>query len=331
MAVIYANNASGKIGAAVATTDLTITLQNGNGSSFPSPSGGDYFPLTLVKSDGTFEIVKCTARVGDALTVVRSQEGTVAKAFAVGDRVSLRMTAGSMTDFKADRQPLSNLLTALASATSAANKFPYYTGPNAVALADITPFARTFLDDADAASVLATLGALASAMLVGSVQAFAMTTPPSGFLKCNGQLVSRVTYSALFAAIGTTYGAGDGSTTFNLPDLRGEFIRGLDDGRGVDDSRGIGTAQTGQNLAHSHTASTATSGNHGHTTHGHISASQFQVSGGGGYGGVGTPYSADSGAMVVAGGDHTHKVTVGSDGGTEARPRNVALLYCIKY
>jgi len=55
----------------------------------------------------------------------------------------------------------------------------------------------------------------------GVVLPFAGTSAPAGFLLCGGQAVSRATYAALFAAIGTTFGAGDGSTTFNLPDLRG--------------------------------------------------------------------------------------------------------------
>lgn len=79
--------------------------------------------------------------------------------------------------------------------------------------------------------------------LVGEVAFFARITPPSGWLKANGAAVSRTTYAALFAAIGTTFGAGDGSSTFNLPDLRGEFVRGLDDGRNVDAGRRLGTTQ----------------------------------------------------------------------------------------
>ena len=79
--------------------------------------------------------------------------------------------------------------------------------------------------------------------LVGEVAFFARTTPPSGWLKANGAAVSRTTYAVLFAAIGTTFGAGDGSSTFNLPDLRGEFVRGLDDGRNVDGGRRLGTNQ----------------------------------------------------------------------------------------
>ena len=77
----------------------------------------------------------------------------------------------------------------------------------------------------------------------GAVQSFAMSTAPSGWLDCDGSAVSRTTYSNLFSAIGTTFGTGDGSTTFNVPDLRGEFIRGWDDGRGVDSGRTFGTAQ----------------------------------------------------------------------------------------
>ena len=79
--------------------------------------------------------------------------------------------------------------------------------------------------------------------MVGEVAFFARSTPPSGWLKANGAAVSRTTYAALFAAIGTTFGTGDGSTTFNLPDLRGEFIRSVDDGRNVDIGRGLGSSQ----------------------------------------------------------------------------------------
>ena len=68
----------------------------------------------------------------------------------------------------------------------------------------------------------------------GTVNAFAGASAPDGYLLCNGGTISRSIYSDLFASIGTTYGAGDGSTTFALPDLRGEFLRGLDSGRGVD-------------------------------------------------------------------------------------------------
>ena len=78
----------------------------------------------------------------------------------------------------------------------------------------------------------------------GAVMYFAGQTAPTGWLKANGAAVSRTAYTALFAAIGTTYGTGDGRTTFNLPDLRGEFVRGWDDGRGIDSRRALGSAQS---------------------------------------------------------------------------------------
>jgi microcystin-dependent protein len=78
----------------------------------------------------------------------------------------------------------------------------------------------------------------------GSVIYVGRSLPPTGYLKANGAAVSRSTYATLFNAIGTTFGAGNGSTTFNLPDLRGVFPRGLDDGRGLDSGRNLGTLQT---------------------------------------------------------------------------------------
>ena len=86
----------------------------------------------------------------------------------------------------------------------------------------------------------------------GTVLYFAGQTAPAGWLKANGAAVSRTAYAALFAAIGTTYGAGDGRSTFNLPDLRGEFIRGWDDGRGVDTGHLFGSAQADAMRQHYH-------------------------------------------------------------------------------
>lgn len=83
-----------------------------------------------------------------------------------------------------------------------------------------------------AAFLLTTMG-VASAQPVGTVLAFAGKTPPGGFLLCDGSAVDRKKYGPLFNAIGTTYGDGDGSTTFNLPDLRGRSVFGKDDMNGT--------------------------------------------------------------------------------------------------
>ena len=134
----------------------------------------------------------------------------------------------------------------------------------------------------------------------GDILFVAKNTAPTGFLKANGALVSRTTYAALFAEIGTTWGAGDGSTTFALPDLRGEFIRGWDDARGVDAGRVFGSAQADDFKSHLHT--------------------QYSY-------GVGVTLGANTIYQAAA----SLGTNTGSTGGTETRPRNVALLACIKY
>lgn len=122
---------------------------------------------------------------------------------------------------------------------------------------------------------------------VGSVIAFAGSSAPTGWLLCAGQAVSRTTYASLFALIGTTYGSGDGSTTFNLPDLRGRVIVALDNMGGSDAGRldvtntlgGSGGTQNhtlteAQLPSHSHTDGTLTAaagGAHQHTYSGTVS------------------------------------------------------------
>ncbi len=146
---------------------------------------------------------------------------------------------------------------------------------------------------------------------VGAIITYPVDSIPSHCLECNGAEISRGTYPELFAVIGETYGAGDGSTTFNIPDLRGEFIRGLDNGRGVDAGRGIGSPQMDAFQGHGH------------------------------YGGA-LIWAGGTGDIVVSGAGYERRVynetagTVVMGHGTprvsdETRPRNVAMMYCIVY
>jgi len=97
---LFTNNAGSTIASSVSSVATSITIATGQGALFPAPTGGDYFMLTLTQASGTetsWEIVKCTSRSTDVLTVVRAQEGTVAAAWAVGDKTELRLTAVSLS------------------------------------------------------------------------------------------------------------------------------------------------------------------------------------------------------------------------------------------
>lgn len=93
MAVLLTNSASTLLASSINDTDLALAVTNATGSLFPSPTGSDWFPLVVVASTGEREIMRCTARSGDVLTVTRGQEGTAGRAFDPGARVDLRVTA----------------------------------------------------------------------------------------------------------------------------------------------------------------------------------------------------------------------------------------------
>lgn len=159
----------------------------------------------------------------------------------------------------------------------------------------------------------------------GSVTMFASSTVPSGWLECNGAAVSRTTYATLFAAIGTTWGSGDGSTTFTLPDLRGEFVRGWDHGKGTDTGRAFASSQTDalQNITGSFDIRKSGVGPIIETIPTYDGALHD----------AGTSASL---VTVEASGTSATGRKVGFDASrvartsTETRPRNVALMYIIK-
>lgn len=138
---------------------------------------------------------------------------------------------------------------------------------------------------------------------IGAIIAFPAAAVPNGWLECNGQAVSRTGYVELFALISTAYGTGDGSSTFNLPDYRGVFLRGKDNGKGYDAGRGMGTPQDDDLKAHTHTFDTRT-----------IDSITGQANNATG--------AVSTGAVSV-------RVT-NSAGGTETRPKNVSVVFCIK-
>jgi microcystin-dependent protein len=188
--------------------------------------------------------------------------------------------------------------------------------------------------------------ATAVSVPAGSIVMYAANAAPSGWLECNGASIDRTTYAALFTAIGTTFGSVSGSV-FNVPDLRGHFVRGWDNSRGVDSGRAFGSSQANQVGPHAHTATTTTSGSFSGTAasdgdHTHTVPLTFL---GTNVGGTNTILSSGGSndqtpISTSSSGAHTHTVsgsitassstTVNSNGGTESRPINTALMYIIK-
>jgi microcystin-dependent protein len=158
----------------------------------------------------------------------------------------------------------------------------------------------TAITVASANMVTATAQALLPA---GAVMAFAMNSAPAGWLAANGAAVSRSTYATLFAAISTTHGSGDGSTTFNVPDLRGIFVRGSGDQTisGTLYSKAFALKEADELKSH---------------THQYTRYAQLITRAGGGDNNI---WASTAGVQTTA------------TGGTETRPANIALLYCIKF
>lgn len=162
----------------------------------------------------------------------------------------------------------------------------------------------------------------------GAIQHFAMQTAPSGWLICDGSNVLQTDYPKLYAAIGNIYGTPSGDNAANeflLPDFRGRFIRGWDDmgqgsaGNDLSANRVFGSVQEDDNKEH----------NHDITDPGHYHGTQAGNWGGRTYA---TTALAQDGANKP--GYNTYSATTGitiNHQGTESRPKNIALLVCIKY
>jgi microcystin-dependent protein len=171
----------------------------------------------------------------------------------------------------------------------------------------------------------------------GVIWEYGGAAAPTGWLLCNGAAVSRATYAALFAIIGTTYGSGDGSTTFNVPDRRDRVSVGAGSSYSRGQTGGAVTATTStdgshnhtgntggttltvaQIPGHQHTGSTSTNGDHNHT---------FQTGTGGSGGTAGTVPTGFNGAFstltVSTAGAHSHTFTTNATGGSEVHSHTI--------
>ncbi len=217
-------------------------------------------------------------------------------------------------DLANGRQPANAILTALAGLATAADKLPYFTGVDRAALTALTSVGRAILSKPSTQGVLDYLGlGEGSALPVGVPVPWPSATPPTGWLKCNGAAFDKVKYPHL----ATAYPSG------KLPDLRGEFIRGWDDGRGIDAGRALLSIQTGMLEKHRHIVV---------ANDGYDSKEEWELA---------TIFrraytqgrgldAADTGGTLIPSPTLHTRGSIGNTGGSETRPRNIAFNYIVR-
>lgn len=252
----YANIAE-PITLSAAVDNIATTLTVASTSGFPEVP----FLIGLERGTANEEVVLCTAKDATTFTVTRGYDGTTAVSHAIGSQLEHTVAAidyreaGIVRITTADRDALAGneLWEGRTIYNTDTDKLEYYDGTNWV---NVGP--RT-----------------------GTIAPYAGASAPTGTLLCDGSAVSRTTYADLFALVGTTYGVGDGATTFNLPDLRQRFPLGkaasgtgsvlADTGGSIDHthagpSHSHTNPNTGSSGSHAHNqGSTGTSGSHSHS------------------------------------------------------------------
>ena len=162
-----------------------------------------------------------------------------------------------------------------------------------------------------------TFPTMPTSLPIGSIVMWAKSTIPNGWLECNGQSINQTLYPDLYSLMS------------NVPDLRGSFVRGLDNGKGYDSGRTLGSYQADTFQSHSHTMNNAGSHNHmtpvaaagDDGTFGHTGAIYTEAI-------AGTPNQTNTVGFTDFSGDHGH--TINATGSIETRPKNVALIFIIK-
>lgn len=327
-------------------TDSPVTVaQAQNGYLYAIDSSGGAITISLPEISGLslpFNIAFVLKTAGNTVTINRSSTDTID-----GGTSKTLSVIGSGYQITADDSTAPDEWTSIswgsiedAAVTTAKLNDSVFSGLTAVTAAanDYVPIADTSDSNNKKKALVSDFGVPA-----GSIQAYVGATAPTGWLLCHGAEVSRTTYATLYAVIGDKFGSGDGSTTFDLPDLRGRFLRGWDNSAGNDPNAGTRTAidgetgaATGDNIGSYQAGATklpTTSFTTGNNVGNHSHNIPIATAAGGA-----TSYAApgnttfagySSGSTSTESSSHTHTVTGGGD--SETRPVNVYVNYIIKY
>jgi hypothetical protein len=198
MTMLFANNATTTLAVGISNSALSLIVAAGQGDQFPSPSGSDYFYVTITNSGGLFEIVKCTSRSGDQLVIQRAQDGTYAYAWDAGSLVELRVVKANLDGFY-QGSPVPSGVIALWSGSVGTIPSGWYLCNGANGTPDLRD--RFVVGAASTYSVGAT-GGSADAIVVSHTHAATVTDP--GHLH---------TYNPIFGTGGTSSNVANGSTS----------------------------------------------------------------------------------------------------------------------
>lgn len=286
---------------------LTSSINTKAAIASPAFSGTPTAPTPVASSNDTR--ISTTAYVTSAVNTKATEITTAYQTFTTNAVVNYSNTVNTLLALKANLNS------------------PDFTGvplaPTAPAGTNNRQIATTAFTAATVATAQTAINAAIAALQdavnntrpvpVGAVFYMARSTVPQGYLEANGQAVSRTTYAALWQYLGSP-NTGDGATTFNLPDYRGEFIRGWDNGRGIDTNREIGSIQYGSIESH---------------THAYVDTYFKEFWGP-------TPpyqgnYTGSRGGVDNDNSDYNYNRTTDPTGSNETRPRNVALMPIIKW
>jgi hypothetical protein len=228
MDVKFTNNGHSTLAASASTSDTSITVASGHGARFPSLSGSAYFFATLIDASNNLEIVKCTARSSDVLTITRAQESTTARAFAIGDRIELRVTAAGLgaiySEAVADATPGADTIVNSMIATDAVNADSI--AANAVGASELNvsgngSSGNALLSDGDGTFSCGTAGGIVQVKQITIKDSYSYSGSSYQSMAVTGSITptSSSNHILVMITLGRITNIGNNSTTFKI--LRG--------------------------------------------------------------------------------------------------------------